>query len=88
MYADENVIKIKHRVLREVAKLAFEGNLDSERDHIAVRLIPGPTPEKASTAKTARPYSTPATPPRSAAGVWDWRWQNASWSNITAAVST
>ena len=45
MYADENVIKIKHRVLREVAKLAFEGNLDSERDHIAVRLIPGPTPQ-------------------------------------------
>lgn len=27
MYADENVIKIKHAVLREVAKLAFEGTL-------------------------------------------------------------
>ena len=40
MYADENVIKIKHAVLREVAKLAFEGTLDAERDHIAVRLIP------------------------------------------------
>ena len=38
MYADENVIKIKHAVLREVAKLAFEGTLDAERDHIAVRL--------------------------------------------------
>lgn len=45
MYADENVIKIKHAVLREVAKLAFEGTLDAERDHIAVRLIPGPTPQ-------------------------------------------
>lgn len=45
MYADENVIKIKHRVLHEVAKLAFEGNLDSERDQIAFRLIPGPTPQ-------------------------------------------
>ena len=45
MYADENVIKIKHAVLHEVAKLAFEGTLDSERDHIAVRLIPGPTPQ-------------------------------------------
>ena len=33
MYADENVSKIKHRVLREVAKLACEGNLDSERDY-------------------------------------------------------
>lgn len=42
MYADENVIKIKHAVLREVAKLAFEGTLDAERDHIAVRLIPTP----------------------------------------------
>ena len=42
MYADENVIKIKHAVLREVAKLAFEGTLDAQRDHIAVRLIPGP----------------------------------------------
>ena len=40
MYADENVIKIKHAVLREVAKLAFEGTLDAQRDHIAVRLIP------------------------------------------------
>ena len=29
MYADENVIKIKHAVLREVAKLAFEGTLDA-----------------------------------------------------------
>ena len=38
MYADENVIKIKHAVLREVAKLAFEGTLDAQRDHIAVRL--------------------------------------------------
>ena len=37
MYADENVIKIKHAVLREVAKLAFEGTLDAERDHIADR---------------------------------------------------
>ena len=45
MYADENVIKIKRAVLREVAKLAFEGTLDAQRDHIAVRLIPGPTPQ-------------------------------------------
>ena len=34
MYADENVITIKHRVLTEVARLAFEGKLDEERDHI------------------------------------------------------
>ena len=36
MYADENVIKIKHAVLREVAKLAFEGTLDAQRDHSSV----------------------------------------------------
>ena len=45
MYADENVIKIKHDVLYEVAKLAFAGELDAKRDHIAVELIPGPTPQ-------------------------------------------
>ena len=27
MYADENVIKIKHEVLYEVAKLAFDGEI-------------------------------------------------------------
>lgn len=34
MYADENVIKIKHAVLLEVAKAAFAGNLDEIRDDI------------------------------------------------------
>ncbi|MBQ4293785.1 MAG: 4Fe-4S dicluster domain-containing protein [Lachnospiraceae bacterium] len=41
--ADENVIKIKHEVLREVARHAFLGDLDKERDHIPYSLIPGPT---------------------------------------------
>lgn len=45
MYADENVIRIKHDVLYEVAKLAFEGNLEWKRDQIAFDLIPGPTPQ-------------------------------------------
>ena len=45
MYADENVIKIKHDVLNEVAKLAFDGELDEKRDNIAMSLIPGPTPQ-------------------------------------------
>ena len=44
MYADENVIKIKHAVLLEVAKAAFAGNLDEIRDDIPFTLIPGPTP--------------------------------------------
>ena len=33
MYADENVIKIKHDVLYEVAKLAFAGELDEKRQY-------------------------------------------------------
>lgn len=45
MYADENVIKIKHDVLYEVAKYAFAGELDEKRDNIAMELIPGPTPQ-------------------------------------------
>lgn len=45
MYADENVIKIKHDVLYEVAKLAFADELEEKRDGIAEALIPGPTPQ-------------------------------------------
>lgn len=45
MFADENVIRIKHDVLDEVARLAFAGELDAKRDHIALELIPGPTPK-------------------------------------------
>ena len=33
MYADENVIRIKHDVLYEVAKLAFAGELEEKRDN-------------------------------------------------------
>lgn len=42
MFADENVIRIKHDVLYYVAKNAFEGNLEAERDNIAYKMIPGP----------------------------------------------
>ncbi|SFG16461.1 ferredoxin hydrogenase large subunit [Lachnospiraceae bacterium C7] len=42
MYADENVIKIKHAVLLEVAKHAFKGDLEEFRDQIPFDLIPGP----------------------------------------------
>lgn len=45
MYADENVIKIKHQVLYEVAKHAFAGDLEESRDHIPMELIPGPLPQ-------------------------------------------
>lgn len=45
MYADENVIKIKHDVLYEVAKLAFEGKLEEQKEEVPFDLIPGPTPK-------------------------------------------
>lgn len=39
---DAALLKIKHDVLFEVAKLAFEGNLAEKRDDIPYKLIPGP----------------------------------------------
>lgn len=45
MFADENVIKIKHDVLYEVAKLAFDGELDERRDFLPQKMIPGPIPQ-------------------------------------------
>ncbi len=45
MVADENVIRIKHDILYEVAKLAFAGTLDEKRDQIPYDMIPGPTPK-------------------------------------------
>lgn len=45
MYADENVIKIKHEVLYEVAKLAFEGKLREKKEEIPYEMIPGPVPK-------------------------------------------
>lgn len=45
MYADENVIRIKHEVLYEVAKHAFAGDLGEARDNIPMEMIPGPVPQ-------------------------------------------
>ena len=39
---DAALLKIKHDVLYEVARLAFEGKLDEEKDNIPYKLIPGP----------------------------------------------
>lgn len=44
MFADENIIKIKHEVLYQVAKLAFAGELDEKRDDIPFEIIKGPKP--------------------------------------------
>ncbi|MBR1735460.1 MAG: 4Fe-4S dicluster domain-containing protein [Firmicutes bacterium] len=45
MFADENVIKIKHEVLYQVAKHAFDGDLEDKRDFLPTEIIPGPTPQ-------------------------------------------
>lgn len=45
MYADGNVIQIKHDVLYEVARLAFAGELEEKREEIAYELVPGPIPQ-------------------------------------------
>lgn len=42
MFADEGIIDLKHKVLKEVAVLAFEGTLDEKRDNIPYQIIPGP----------------------------------------------
>lgn len=39
---DEALLKIKYDVLHEVAKAAFNGTLEEERDSIPFRIIPGP----------------------------------------------
>ena len=39
---DATVLKIKHEVLYEVAKLAWEGQLEQHRDEIPYKMIPGP----------------------------------------------
>ena len=43
--ADERVIKLKHQVLYEVAKLALAGTLEEQRDEIPYTIIPGPLPQ-------------------------------------------
>ena len=39
---DAALLRIKHDVLYEVAKLAFEGTLEEKRDDIVYKLVPGP----------------------------------------------
>ena len=40
---NDNIKSIKQDVLREVARLAFCGKLEAERDYLPQKLIPGPT---------------------------------------------
>ena len=39
---DASILKVKHQVLLEVAKLAWEGRLEQERDELPYQMIPGP----------------------------------------------
>ena len=40
---DATIVKIKHEILEEVAKLVFAGKLEEEKDELPLRLMPGPT---------------------------------------------
>ena len=42
--SDSNILKIKHDVLYEVAKMAYEGTLEEGRDDLPFKMIPGPQP--------------------------------------------
>ena len=39
---DATILRLKHDVLYEVAKAAWEDTLDEERDKIPYKMIPGP----------------------------------------------
>ena len=39
---DATILRLKHDVLYEVAKAAWEGNLDEKREQIPYSMIPGP----------------------------------------------
>ncbi len=41
---DATIVKVKHETLYEVAKAAYAGILEEEKDHIPFRMIPGPKP--------------------------------------------
>lgn len=40
--SDATVLRIKHDVFREVAKLAWDGELEEKRDELPYKMIPGP----------------------------------------------
>lgn len=39
---DATILRVKHEVLYEVAKMAFEGTLEEQREELPFKLIPGP----------------------------------------------
>ena len=45
MLADKNILHFKHEILYQVARLAFEGNLEEGRDALPYELVKGPKPQ-------------------------------------------
>ena len=39
---DATLLRIKHQVLYEVAKMAWEGRLEQHREEIPYKMLPGP----------------------------------------------
>ena len=39
---DATIVKIKHEILEEVAKLVFAGKFETEKDELPYRMMPGP----------------------------------------------
>ena len=39
---DATILRIKHNVLTEVARLAYAGELEEKKDNIPYEMIPGP----------------------------------------------
>ena len=39
---DATILRLKHEVLYEVAKCAWEGTLEEKRDELPYQMIPGP----------------------------------------------
>lgn len=70
MFADENMIQIKHDVLYEVAKLAFADELEEKRDWLPEMMIPGPTPRFRCCIYKERDYPS-AYPSGGGEGPWD-----------------
>lgn len=42
---DATILKIKHEVLYQVAKLAYEGEFEEKKDELPYKLLPGPNPQ-------------------------------------------
>ena len=39
---DANILKIKHEILYQVAKLAYAGQLEEKKEELPYELLPGP----------------------------------------------